>query len=223
MTDAELRRVDLDSWPRREHFEHFAQSSPCLWSLTTHVDVTQLAARLRASERKTYIAQLWMLATVVNNHDEFRMAFDAQGELAVWNVVHPFFTVFNPAAETFSTVWAEYSPNFGEFHDRAAPLLAEYRSSTAYAPQQNVPANTFDVSSMPWLSFTSLDLQLKDAWSYLTPIFTIGRYDERDGRVLMPLAVQGNHATVDGFHVSRLIGEVAALAADPDWVAGADS
>lgn len=34
----------------------------------------------------------------------------------------------------------------------------------------------------------------------------------------MPLAVQGNHATVDGFHVSRLIAEVSDLAADPNWL-----
>jgi chloramphenicol O-acetyltransferase type A len=177
-----------------------------------------MAARLRSSGRKTYIAQLWMLATVVNRHDEFRMAIDAAGDLAVWDVTHPFFTVFNPTAETFSTVWAAYDPEFAVFHETALPLLTEYRNSTSYVPQRDVPDNTFDVSSLPWTSFTSLELQLKDAWTYLAPIFTIGKHEERDGKTLMPLAVQGNHATIDGFHVSRLIAEVSDLAADPNWL-----
>ncbi len=208
----------MHRWPRREHFEHFSQKSPCLWSLTAHVDVSELAARLRSSNRKTFIAQLWMLATAVNRHDEFRMVIDDSGDLAVWDVIHPFFTVFNPTTETFSTVWAEYHHDFAVFHDTVLPLLSEYRNSTSYVPQHDVPDNTFDVSSLPWTSFTSMELQLKDAWTYLSPIFTIGRYEQRDGQTLMPLAVQGNHATVDGFHVSRLITEVTSLAAAPSWL-----
>jgi chloramphenicol O-acetyltransferase type A len=174
----------MDRWPRREHFEHFSRKSPCLWSMTAHVDVSELAARLRSSDRKTYIAQLWMLATVVNRHDEFRMTIDAAGDLAVWDVTHPFFTVFNPTAETFSTVWAAYHPDFAVFHESALPLLTEYRNSTSYVPQREIPENTFDVSSLPWTSFTSLELQLKDAWTYLAPIFTIGKYEQRDRRRL---------------------------------------
>jgi chloramphenicol O-acetyltransferase type A len=170
------------------------------------------------SERKTYIAQVWMLASIVNRHDEFRMVLDADGDLAVWNVVHPFFTVFNPTAETFSGVWAEWTADFAAFHAAALPLLTGFSTSTAYVPQDDVPPNTFDVSSMPWTSFTSLELQIKDAWSHLAPIFTIGRYERCDGRTVMPLAVQGNHAVVDGFHVARLIDEVTELAADPSWL-----
>jgi chloramphenicol O-acetyltransferase type A len=215
---AGMTKVDMRLWQRREHFEHFSRKSPCLWSMTAHIDVSELVARVRSSRRKTYIAQLWMLATIVNRHDEFRMMIDAAGDLAVWDVTHPFFTVFNPTAETFSTVWAEYHPDFAVFHETALPLLTEYRKSTSYVPQRDVPENTFDVSSVPWTSFTSLELQLKDAWSHLAPIFTIGQYEERDGKTLMPLAVQGNHATVDGFHVSRLITEMTSLAADPDWL-----
>lgn len=210
--------IDVETWPRREHFEHFLRASPCTWAMTVQVDVTRLAARLRESDRKTYLAQLWLLSTVVNRHAEFRMTLDEHGAPAVWDVVHPLFTVFNPAAETFSGVWAPYESDFAAFHDGALPLLAAYRDSTSYLPQEDRPANTFDVSSLPWTSFTSLDLHVKDAWDYLAPIFTIGRYVEQDGATMMPLAIQAHHAAVDGFHVARFIGEVTALAADPSWI-----
>lgn len=210
--------LDLATWPRRDHFEHFMRASPCTWAVTVEVDVTALVARLRESPRKSYLAQIWMLSTVVNRHEEFRMTLDEDDGPAVWDVVHPFFTVLNAKTETFSTLWAEYDPDFGSFHDRVLPLLAEYRSSTSYAPQRDVPENTFDVSSVPWMPFTSLELQIKDPWRYLAPIFTIGRYVEQEGKTLMPLAIQAHHAAVDGFHAARLVSGVSALAANPSWL-----
>ncbi len=74
------------------------------------------------------------------------------------------------------------------------------------------------MSSLPWASFTGFNLNIGNDWDHLAPIFTLGRYTERDGRVLLPLAVQVHHATADGFHSTRLVNEVQALFADPTWL-----
>ncbi|MFF2653709.1 type A chloramphenicol O-acetyltransferase [Streptomyces sp. NPDC058045] len=210
--------VDLARWPRRQHFEHYRHRVPCTYSMTVEVDVTAFAAALRRSRRKSYLAQIWALATVVNRHEEFRMCLTASGAPAVWPVVHPSFTVFNPDRETFAAVWAPYDPDFGAFHDTAAPLLQVHARATEFFPQGQPPANTFDVSSLPWASFTGFNLNIGGDQDHLAPIFTLGRYTEREGRVLLPLAVQIHHAAADGFHSARLVGEVRDLVADPSWV-----
>ncbi|MGW1776067.1 type A chloramphenicol O-acetyltransferase [Streptomyces sp. NPDC002104] len=210
--------IDLDTWPRRQHFEHYRRRVPCTYSMTVELDATAFAAALRASRRKTYPAQIWALSTVVNRHEEFRMCLTASGDPAVWPVVHPAFTIFNPERETFANVWAPHDPDFGAFHDAAAPLLAEHGRATEFFPQGEPPANAFDVSSLPWASFTGFNLTIGDGWDHLAPIFTFGRYTERDGRTLLPLAVQVHHAAADGFHTARLVGEVQALFDDPAWV-----
>ena len=186
--------------------------------MTVELDVTAFTAALRASRRKSYIAQVWALATVVNRHDEFRMCLTASGDPAVWPVVHPAFTVLNAERETFACVWAPYDPDFGTFHDVAAPLLAEHGGATEFFPQGTLPPNTFDVSSLPWASFTGFNLNIRDAWDHLAPIFTLGRYAERDGRVLLPLALQVHHAAADGFHSARLVNELQDLVTDPTWL-----
>ena len=38
----------------------------------------------------------------------------------------------------------------------------------------------------------------------------MGRFYEREGRVLMSLAVQVHHAVCDGFHLCRLVNELQA-------------
>ncbi|WTD01896.1 type A chloramphenicol O-acetyltransferase [Streptomyces albidoflavus] len=210
--------IDLDTWPRRQHFDHYRRRVPCTYAMTVEVDVTTFAAALRRSPRKSYLAQVWALATVVNRHEEFRMCLTDSGDPAVWPVVHPAFTVFNPERETFACVWAPYDPDFGTFHDTAAPLLAEHSRATDFFPQGDPPPNTFDVSSLPWASFTGFTLDIRDGWDHLAPIFTLGRYTEREGRLLLPLSVQIHHAAADGFHTARLTNDLQTLLAAPTWL-----
>ncbi|MEF3402281.1 CatA-like O-acetyltransferase [Agromyces sp. CCNWLW203] len=210
--------IDLAAWSRREAFEHYRHRVPCTYAITVEIDVTAFAAALRSSSRKTYVAQIWAIATVVNRHQEFRMALTDAGEAASWPVVHPAFTVFNAERETFAAVWAPYDPDFGRFHEQAAELLATAASATTMFPQGPLPPNVFDVSSLPWTSFTGFTLQIDGGTSHLLPIFTLGRYVEREGRTLLPIAVQIHHAAADGFHTARLLGDLEALMADASWV-----
>ena len=212
-----LTPINLDTWPRREHFTHYMTAVPCTYSLTTEIDVTRFASAMRATHRKTYIAQIWALARIVNNHEEFRMSIGDDGAPGVWDVVHPSFTVFNPERETFASIWCPYDDDFATFHASAAPLLTHHKNATALLPQNDQPANSFDVSSIPWTSFTGFTLHVRNPWQHLFPIFTLGRYRTHEGRVFMPLAVQVHHAAADGFHTSRLIAELESLMNETEW------
>lgn len=212
--------IDLDTWPRREAFDHYRHRVPCTYAITVELDVTAFVAALRASSRKTYPAQLWAIATVVNRHPEFRMTLAEDGAPATWPVVDPAFTVFNSERETFAAVSVPYDPDFGRFHTAAVEVLASASDATEMFPQGGLPANAFDVSSLPWTSFTGFTLQIDGGTNHLAPIFTLGRYLEREGRTLLPLALQVHHAAADGFHTARLIRELEQLLADPSWVDG---
>ncbi|WP_154792170.1 type A chloramphenicol O-acetyltransferase [Occultella kanbiaonis] len=212
--------IDLATWPRRQHFEHYLHAVPCTYSMTVELDVTEFVRALRDSPRRTYVAQIWALGTIVNRREEFRMCLAESDAPATWPVLHPSFTIFNAERETFSSAWAPYDADFGTFHDGAADLLDRYRDSTEFFPQGGQPPNTFDVSSLPWASFTGFNLNIRDAWRHLAPIFTLGRYQEGDGRVFLPLSLQVHHAAADGFHSARFVNELQALLADPSWVGG---
>ncbi|QJU55422.1 CatA-like O-acetyltransferase [Herbiconiux sp. KACC 21604] len=164
------------------------------------------------------VAQIWAIASVVNRHDEFRMTLDEAGGPAVWREVHPAFTVFNPPSETFSCLWEPFDRNFGAFHDAASETMARFAGTTELFPQGAPPANVFDISSVPWTTFTGFTLNIDGGWDHFAPIFTLGRYAEREGRSLLPLAVQVHHAVADGFHTARLIEELRALFSDTTWL-----
>ena len=201
-----FNKIDMNSWKRAKTFNHFTREVPCTYSMTAAIDAAEL---LRAAQRggvKFFPAFLHCLARVVNAHSEFRMDFDEDGCAGYYDVSHPCWAVFDGEDESFTTLWAEYSPDFAEFYARylgAARALENGEADAAPAPR-----NIFNVSCIPWTSFTGFNLNLRDGWSYLPPIFTVGKYSKENGGAMMPLAIQAHHAACDGWHVSRFFCEL---------------
>lgn len=84
-------KIDRTAWPREEYFNHYFSQVPCTYSGTFKLDIT----RLRQSGQKLYPAMLYYLSTVVNRHQEFRMALNEAREPGYYDVVHPCYTIFH--------------------------------------------------------------------------------------------------------------------------------
>lgn len=119
--------------------------------------------------------------------------------------MNPGYTIFNEERKNFSAVWTEFSPDYREFLERYTADVERYRTSAAFAPKPGKPQNCFDVSMLPWAAFTAFNINVYNAGSYLLPIFTMGRKQEREGRILLPLALQVHHAVCDGYHAARFV------------------
>jgi chloramphenicol O-acetyltransferase type A len=162
---------------------------------------------------------VWAVSTVVNRHDEFRLTLTAAGEPAVWTEVHPAFSIFNQNAETFSSLWIPFVEDFSVFQHSMTTTIEQHRDARELFPQRDVPENTFDISAVPWVSFTGLMLDIENGYRHLAPIITLGRrVQHADGRSTLPIAVQIHHAAADGFHVARLVNQVQDLFDHPRWV-----
>ena len=199
--------IDLAAWNRREHFHHYLNQVPCFYSMTVDLDVTQLKKR----GGPFYPAMLHSLATVVNRRQEFRMALDENGSPGSFDQLSPSYTVFHPKTETFSCLWTEYTPDYALFLRRYEEDMRLYGEVEAFEAKPNTPAASFNVSMIPWQSFSSFHLELPRGEDYLLPIFTLGRYRPVEGKLLLPLALQVHHAVCDGFHACCFVGELQAL------------
>lgn len=197
-------RVEMQDWPRREAFEHYFREVPCSYSAVFRLDIT----RLRRSGKKLYPSMLYRLATVVNRHQELRMALDGEGKVGFYDVVHPCYTVFHPQSESFSNLWTRYDPDEAAFFEAYERDLAAYGKLPGMNPKPGTPPNCFPVSMVPWASFQGFNLNLQKGYDYLSPIFTMGKFEEEGGKILLPLAVQLHHAVCDGFHLCRLVNEL---------------
>ena len=58
------------------------------------------------------------------------------------------------------------------------------------------------ISTVPWLHYTQV-IQPTGGSEDSNPRFVWGKFEEKDGRVTMPLSVLAHHALVDGLHIAR--------------------
>ena len=199
--------IDRENWSRKEYFEHYFSNVPCTYSMTTKLDITKIIE----SKKKLYPAMLYYLTTIVNRHVEFRIAFNKDNELGVYDEMLPCYTIFHKDTETFSNLWTVYCKDYEEFYKMYENDLRQYGNQKGMFGKPDVPDNCFTVSMIPWVSFEGFNLNIQKGYDYLLPIFTMGKYYEENGRILLPLAIQVHHAVCDGFHLCRFINELQEL------------
>lgn len=206
-TIPEYTPVDLSCWARKEHFEVFQTFAQSTINQTVLLDITALLKHIKEVGWKFYPTIIFLLSKVVNRHTEFRMAIK-DNELVIWNEVHPSYTIFHNETETFSSLWSHYDGNIHHFQHVYAEDMARYSNNLSYWPKGESLENIFFVSAIPWVSFTSFNINVANMQNFFSPMFTIGKYYNQDGKVLLPLAIQVHHSVCDGFHVARLINEL---------------
>lgn len=119
--------------------------------------------------------------------------------------MHPAYTIFNNENKNFSGIWTEFNSDYNIFLSSYEEDAAKYTSSVNYAPKANRPQNSFDISMIPWFTFTSFNINVFGDGKYLLPIFTLGKYFEENEKRMIPLAIQVHHAVCDGYHVGKFI------------------
>lgn len=198
--------IDRTQWGRNEYFDHYFSQVPCTYSVVFKLDIT----RLRQQGQKLYPTMLYHIAAEVNCREEFRTAIDGEGRLGIYDQMHPCYTIFHRESETFSNLWTAYTPDYAAFCKAYQQDMDAYGDNLGLSAKPETPENTFPVSMLPWASFEGFNLNLQKGYDYLLPIFTMGRYYEESGRILLPLAVQVHHAVCDGFHVCRFVNSLQA-------------
>lgn len=193
--------IDLNTYKRKEYFNHFTKDIPCTFSITCKIDVSNI----KSKKYKFYPSCIFAVTSAVNMYKEFRMAFNSKKELIVYNNMVPCYTVFNSETETFFNLWTECGKDINEFINSYNKDIKEYKNSIQMNPKENMPENVFPISALPLLHFEGFNLNLLKGYDYLLPIFTLGKYENINGRLLMPMAVQVHHGVCDGYHVSRFI------------------
>ena len=191
--------IDLSTYPRREHFQHYLEKVPCSYSMTVQLEITPLLH----TGYKLYPVLIHCISRAVNKSSAFRMGLDANGNPGIYDTVFPSYTIFHKDTETFSSLWTEYHEDFSQFHQAYQRDLAQYGDDKAFSPKPPI-SNAFYISAIPWVTFQSFQLTIGGSQS-LAPIFTFGRYFESDGRTLLPLALQVHHAACDGYHAAQFV------------------
>lgn len=200
-----MRKINKQDWTRREHFELFNTFNHPHFNLCANVDLTAFHPYIKEKGISFSAAVIYVISRAANAIPEFRHRM-REGEIVEHETVSPSVTIL-VKNDLFGFCTIDYCPDFSEFADRTARLIAAVKEH----PTLKDPPNRDDLlfmTSLPWVSFTSFTHPMRLHPADSIPRFAWGKYFEQGGLLKMPLSVQGHHALMDGIHMGRFYAEV---------------
>ena len=194
------------SWQRYDRFRHFCDEAPCAITMQGRVDVTELY--MAAHQRWSFTgAMLYCVSYIVNNREEFRLTATREGEPAVYDTVHPSYTVLHEDDESCTATYTRYHADVLTFLNRYGEDAA--RAKTLRDAAVPMPDNVFYAANLPWFAYDAVSLQYgSGAEMPLSPTVVFGRFRREDARILLPVTLSIHHAAADGYQVSRFFMEL---------------
>jgi len=206
--EREPRRIDVDTWARREAFELFRSFGFPYLSLTATVNISRLRRNLRREAISFTVGWVHLLAKAANAVPAFRQRMRGN-QVVEHAAVHPSVTILTDD-EGFSFCNLPYDEDLRIFANRAAERIEAARSSPSLFVEPDRDDLLF-LTAIPWVSFSGFihpgPLDPPDS----IPRIAWGRFREDADRVDLPLNVQVHHALVDGIHVGRFFENVESL------------
>jgi chloramphenicol O-acetyltransferase type A len=195
------RRLDLDRWPRRDHFHFFRSYDQPFFNLCADVAVAPLVRWCRAPGRPSFfIASLHASLRAANEVEEFHYRIRG-GEVLIHEVVHGGSTILR-GDETFGFAYFEFDPDLDTFARSAHQVLRSARRDGELDARDDRD-DLIHYSVIPWLSFTSFSHARRRLPDDSTPKIVFGRYHGDPGTERMPVSVEVHHALMDALHVGR--------------------
>jgi chloramphenicol O-acetyltransferase type A len=208
-----MREIDLESWPRRSHFEKFKDWHDPHFNICGNVDLSEFRPAVRDRGVSFTAAVVYLIARTANDIPEFRWRI--RGDKVVEHeTVHPSATVL-VGEDLFSFCNLDFSSDFGQFAEHFVDRIAAVETEPTLAELTERDDLLF-MTSIPWVSFTSFSHPIPTVPADSVPRMAWGRFFDAGDRVMMPLSVQGHHALMDGLHVGRYFERFQAYATEPD-------
>lgn len=198
--------INLDTWDRKEYFNHYFHQQTS-FSITKEIDITLFKNIIKTKGYKLYPAFIYVIMSIVNNNKVFRTGINSEGKLGYWDKLDPLYTVFNKDTENLSNIWTESNDDLNSFHNSYENDLFKYKDKNEMFPKKPVPENTVPISMIPWIDFSSFNLNIGNNSNFLLPIITLGKFYSKHDETYLPVSLQLHHAVCDGYHASLFLNE----------------
>lgn len=198
------RKLELESWNRRAHFDYFRSFEEPFFNVCVDLDVTNLVARCKADRMISFFAcTLYLSLKAANQVENFR--YRIQGDqVAIHDVIHAGSTILRDD-DTFGFGFFEFMPKFDEFSLQARGVIEAVKCGPGGLDRTSERDDLMLYSVLPWISFTSFSHAHGARVGHSIPKIVFGKYREVGESIQMPLSVEVHHALVDGIHVGEFI------------------
>lgn len=207
-----MKYIDMENWKRKNHYNFFKELDYPHFNICGNVDITNFYKHIKENELPFFISVLYAATKTANNIKEFKYRI-REDKVIEHEIVSPNFTVMTDG-EVFSFCPTDFVQDFTEFKNSALKAIEKVKNNALIEDEPGRDDLLF-ITSIPWISFTSIThpIHMKPVDSI--PRIAWGKYFEEAGRIKLPISVQAHHALVDGIHVGQFFYELQEILNNP--------
>ena len=191
--------VDMTDDPRRAQFDYFRTMTSPYVSVTVSCDITPLRTAVKERGLPFFLTLLHTAINAANDVPELRRRIKGERVAEYDRCLSSHTVALENGAYCYCTL--DCAKPLDEFLPYAQEQVA-LAAAAAEIDDGDDPDALYFVSSLPWLSFTSLSLPIPNPPDSNVRI-TFGKLYEQDGKILLPLNLTAHHALADGIHLAR--------------------
>ncbi len=195
-----MKIIDLETYPRRSHYERFKSLAYPYAGLTANVDVTNLVRFAKTHNGSTFLACMWAIARAANAVPELRQRI-VDDQIVEFDHCDTSHTVALPD-HTFTICRTDCRMSLEEYLVRAKELQEEAKNRHGLCRMREDEVSLIYASCVPWVAFTQA-IQPVPIPADSIPRIVFGKFVEEGEKIMMPVQIQCNHALVDGYHFGR--------------------
>lgn len=198
-----MKKVEIEKWSRRNTYLFYKDIDVPRFNITVDIDVTAFYRFVKERKLSFYLSFIYFIMEEMNQIENFRYRIINQ-EPYLFDKTHPSYTDAIENTDNFKIVTVNLENSLEEFIKRAKETSFKQKDSFLN-PDEERRDDLVYITTFPWAKFT----QVSHAHSFdrhdAIPKLVWGKFEEVNGRKMMPLSIEAHHALVDGLHVGRLI------------------
>jgi len=197
-------RIDVQTWCRREYYEHFGKCADPYFGVTVNVDCSVAYETCKRLGFSFFVYYMFESIRAINRIENFRYRLIDE-DIWLFDRIHASTTV-GRVDGSFGFALFEYVDSFQEFQKNAEIQIAEVQKTSNLRVDDD--AKRLDVihyTTLPWFSFTGFKHETNLSGMESIPKIAFGKFFEHDQKKWLPVSVNVNHGFVDGYHVGKYL------------------
>ena len=196
-----MKLIDLNTWNRKQHFEHFNGLEDPSFAVTIPFDVTMAYKFSKENKVSFFGKYLHDCMRAINLVDNFKYRI-VDTDVFELDVIHASPTLMRED-KTFGFSFIDYNEDLSVFLNNLIAEKSRINNSTDLFPEKE-GINCIYCSAMPWFQFTGH----KEPFSkhgISIPKLAFSKALNVNDRLSMNVSINVNHALVDGYHISLFV------------------
>lgn len=195
--------IDIATWNRKEHFEHFNAFDDPFFGVTVNVDCTRSYQFAKEKEISFSLLILHRIITAAYKVEEFRYRIEGD-RIVCYDSLLPEATI-GREDHTFSFSTFEYDADEQTFIRKAKAEIERLQHTTGLNKGGVFHPNIIHYSAIPWLTFTDMKHPTNMRSGDSVPKISTGKYFREGEKFLLPISITCHHGLMDGYHVAQFI------------------